>query len=220
MNTSGKNRVCLFVRVSTNKQDYDRQINELLGYCNQRGLTVTKTIATQISGTKTEKDRPDLKELFELAKQKRFDKVIVTEISRIGRNARDIRNSIDFLHKHKIPIVFKNLGGLESIDENGNESFVTNIIIAIYSELAQEEKRLLSERVKSGLENARKKGKQIGRGKGTTKDRDKLLRQYKNLANDLKCGFSLNKCVKLHGVSKNTVLKVKKILFHNNPTGL
>lgn len=146
------------------------------------------------------------------AKQRKFDKVLVTEISRIGRNVKDIRNTIDYLHKLKIPIIFKNLGGLESIDENGNESFVTNIIIAIYSELAQEEKRILSERVKSGLENARKKGKIIGREKGTVKDRDKLLKQYKNLANDLKNGFSLKRCVKLHGVSKNTVIKVKKIV--------
>ncbi len=212
MNTSEKNRVCLFVRVSTNKQDYDRQINELNVYCHHRGFIITKTIATQISGTKTEKDRPDIKELFESAKQKMFDKVLVTEVSRIGRNAKDIRNTIDTLHRLKIPIVFKNLGGLESIDDNGNESFVTNIIISIYSELAQEEKRMLSERVKSGQENARKKGKTIGRAKGVVKDRDKLLKQYKSLANDLKNGFSLNRCMKLHGVSKNTVIKVKKTL--------
>lgn len=212
MNTSEKNNVCLFVRVSTNKQDYERQINELNEYCHQKGFNITKTIATQISGTKTEKDRPDIKELFESAKQKLFNKVLVCEISRIGRNAKDIRNTIDFLHKIKIPIIFKNLGGLESLDEIGNESFVTNIIIAIYSELAQEEKRTLSERVKSGLENARKKGKIIGRAKGTTISRDKLLKQYKNVANDLKNGFSLNRCVKLHGVSKNTVIKVKKTL--------
>jgi len=212
MNTSEKNRVCLFVRVSTNKQDYDRQINELNVYCYQKGYTITKTIATQISGTKTEKDRPDIKELFESAKQKLFDKVLVTEVSRIGRNAKDIRNTIDTLHRLKIPIVFKNLGGLESIDDNGNESFVTNIIISIYSELAQEEKRILSERVKSGLENARKKGKIIGRAKGYIKDKDKLQKQYKNLANDLKNGFSLNRCMKLHSVSKNTVIKIKKLL--------
>ena len=213
MNQPEKNKVCLFVRVSTEKQDYDRQINELNSYCQQKGLTVTKTIATQISGTKTEKDRPDIKELFEAARQKQFDKVLVTEISRIGRNARDIRNTIDFLHKLKIPIVFKNLGGLESFDENGNESFVTNIIIAIYSELAQEERRILSERVKSGLQNARKKGKTIGREKGSTVSKEKLLQQYSKLATDLKSGFSLSQCMKLHTLSKNTVIKIKKAIL-------
>lgn len=206
------NKVCLFIRVSTNKQDTDRQLLELTDYCKSHNYIVAKKIATTIAGTKTKIDRPDLQELFESAKRKEFQKVIVTEISRLGRNAKDIRNTIDTLHKLKIPVVFKNLGGLESINENGNEAFVTNIIIAIYSELAQEEKRLLSERVKSGLVNARAKGKQIGRAKGTNKSNMELLKQYSKLAQYLQNGFSLNQCMKLHNVSKNTVIKIKKII--------
>jgi DNA invertase Pin-like site-specific DNA recombinase len=89
----------------------------------------------------------------------------VTEISRIGRNARDIRNTIDLLHRKKIAVVFKNLGVLESLDEIGNESFMTNIIDGIYSELTQEEKRILSERIRSGFAEARKKGR-LGRPLG------------------------------------------------------
>jgi DNA invertase Pin-like site-specific DNA recombinase len=189
-----------------------RQLNELDNYCKQRSYIITKTISTQISGTKTEKDRPDIQELFEAVRQRQFDKLLVCEISRIGRNAKDIRNTIDFLHKHKIPIIFKNLGGLESLDETGAESFVTNIIIAIYSELAQEERRMLSERVKSGLVNARKKGKIIGRAVGSGKSDEQLLKDYARLAEDLKKGFSLNQCMKLHNVAKNTVIKVKKAM--------
>ena len=212
MNQEVKNRICLFLRVSTDKQDLSRQLNELDDYCLQHGYIIAKTISTQISGTKTEKDRPDLKELFEAARQRQFDKVLVCEISRIGRNAKDIRHSIDFLHKLKIPIIFKNLGSLESLDEEGNESFVTNIIIAIYSELAQEERRMLSERVKSGLVNARRKGKIIGRAKGTVKDDEHLLQEYSKVVEDLKKGFSLNQCMKLNNVAKNTVIKVKKAM--------
>jgi len=205
-------KVCLFIRVSTNKQDTDRQLLELTDYCKSHNYIVAKKIATTITGSKTKNDRPDLQELFEGAKRKEFEKVIVTEISRLGRNAKDIRNTIDTLHKYKIPIVFKNLGGLESVNENGNEAFVTNIIIAIYSELAQEEKRMLSERVKSGLVNARAKGKQIGRAKGSIINNSELLKQYSKLVIDLQKGFSLNQCIKLHDVSKNTVIKVKKAL--------
>ena len=205
------NKVCLFIRVSTNKQDCDRQLLELTEYCDKHNYNVTKKISSTITGTKTQKDRPDLQELLESAKRKEFQKVLVTEISRLGRNAKDIRNTIDSLHKSKVSIIFKNLGGLESIDENGNETFVTNIIIAIYSELAQEERRILSERVKSGLVNARAKGKQIGRTKGVSKKDEEVLKQYSKLANDLKQGFSLTQCMKLHDVSKNTVIKVKKL---------
>jgi DNA invertase Pin-like site-specific DNA recombinase len=203
---------CLFVRVSTDKQEYERQIRDLSEYCNQKGLVVVKTIVTKITGTKTTKERPDLQELFDAADKGLFKKVIVTEVSRIGRNARDIRNTIDYLHKRKISITFKNIGGLESLDENGNESFVTNVIIAIYSELAQEEKRILSDRICSGLANAKAKGKHIGRRAGSYMDKSNLLKKYSGLAIDLKNGLSLRKSMKIHVVSKGTVLKVKRAL--------
>jgi len=204
-------RACLFIRVSTEKQDYDRQISELTEYCGQKGYNITRVIATKITGTKTFQDRNDLQELLASAYKREFDKVVVSEISRIGRNARDIRATIDQLHRKKIALVFKNLGGLESIDENGNESFVTNIIIAIYSELAQEEKRILSERVKSGINEAKRKGKLIGRPKGTVPVETVRIK-YKKLILDLKNGHSLSQCAKLHGLSRNTIVKVKKII--------
>ena len=204
------NRVCLFIRVSTDKQDYQRQILELNEFCRQKNFTVTETIATKITGTKTFQDREDLQRLFKSAAAKSFDKVVVSEVSRIGRNAKDIRHTIDYLHSKKIAVVFRNLGGLESLDDKGNESFVTNIIIAIYSELAQEEKRILSERIKSGLVSARHKGKRIGRPEGQ-QDAETLLKKYSRLAADLRKGLSLTQCQKLHGVSRNTAIKVKRL---------
>jgi DNA invertase Pin-like site-specific DNA recombinase len=211
MNQRTKNRVCLFIRVSTQKQDYDRQILELNNYCRSQGYIVTKTIATKITGSRTKADRPDLIELLCSSKKKLFDKVLVTEISRIGRNAKDIRNTIDQLHGNKIGIIFKNLG-VESISEAGEESFVTNIIIAIYAELAQEEKRILIDRIKSGLTAAKAKGKQLGRPEGK-EDKSTILKKYPNLVKDLKANISLRKAMKLHDVSKGTVIKIKKYLF-------
>lgn len=205
------NRVCLFIRVSTDKQDYQRQILELNEFCQQKNFAVAETIATKITGTKTFHDREDLQKLFKSAHAKKFDKVVVSEISRIGRSAKDIRNTIDFLHSKKIAIVFRNLGGMESLDDRGNETFVTNIIISIYSELAQEERRILSERIKSGLVSARHKGKQIGRPVGRQDDQA-LLKKYPRLAADLKKGLSLSQCQKLHKVSRNTAIKVRRLV--------
>ena len=205
-------KVCLFIRVSTQQQDYDRQVLELTQYCRDKGFTITKTIATKISGVKKYEERPDVQELFQAAKAKQFDKVVVSEISRIGRNARDIKNTINYLHDRGISIVFRNLGGLESLDENGSESFVTNIIISIYSELAQEEKRMLSERIKSGLASAKVKGKHIGRPEGTGMCKEDILKKYPRLITDIRKGMSLNSAMKVHEVSKGTVIKVKKLL--------
>jgi DNA invertase Pin-like site-specific DNA recombinase len=206
------NRVCLFLRVSTDQQSYDRQELELTQYCESRGFTITKTIATKISGVKQYEQRPDVQELFQAAKANLFDKVVVCEMSRIGRQARDIRNTINYLHDKGISIVFKNLGGLESLDDSGNESFVTNIIIAIYSELAQEEKRMLSERIKSGLVSARAKGKHVGRPSDTKEDEEKILKKYPKLVADLRSGLSIRKAERLHDVSRGTVIKIKRLV--------
>jgi DNA invertase Pin-like site-specific DNA recombinase len=204
-------RVCLLIRVSSEKQDTRRQLLELTTFCKKHKLKIVRTISSKISGTKTKDDRPDLVELLAAAKRREFTKVLVTEISRLGRKAKDIRNTIDRLHELKISIVFKNFAGLESLDEHNKETFVTNIIMAIYAELAQEEGKLISERTKSGLVAARKKGAILGRPKGKEK-RAVFLKRYPKLISDLNKGLTLRKCCKLHGVSRNTVIKVKRAI--------
>ena len=119
-------KVCLFIRISTQAQDYDRQTSDLTTYCEQKGYVIVKTIATKITGIKVLANRQDLQELLSAANRNEFSKVIVTEISRIGKKARGIRNTIDHLHQKKIAVVFKNLGGLESIDDLGNTPAATD----------------------------------------------------------------------------------------------
>lgn len=203
--------VCLFIRVSTNKQDYERQILELKEYCKNKNYNITKIIATKISGKKIKEERTDLHQLFDAAQKKEFEKLIVLEVSRLGRTAKDIRSTIDYLHERKIPIIFKNLGGLESLDEHGNEIFISNVIITIFSEFAQEEHRRIRENIISGLKNARDKGKILGRPEGAMSEKE-LLKKYSKLVIDLKSGLSLNKCCKVHRITKNTVIKIKKII--------
>ena len=210
MDQRTKNRICLFIRVSSQAQEYDRQILELKNYCSNNGYVIVKTIATKITGSKTREERPDLIELLTSAKKGLYDKVLVTEISRIGRNAKDIRSTIDQLHSNRVGVIFKNLS-LESLDEKGEETFVTNIIISIYAEMAQEEKKILVSRIKSGIESAKANGKRIGRPLGA-EDKTTLLKKYHRLVVDLKAGLSLRKAMKIHEISKSTVIKVKRII--------
>ena len=204
-------KVCLLIRVSSEKQDTRRQLIELTDFCKKHKYKIVRTISSKISGSKINTDRLDLIELLHAAKRKEFTKVLVTEISRLGRKAKDIRSTIDKLHEQKISIVFNNFAGLESLDENNNETFVTNIIISIYAELAQEERKLLSERTKSGLAAARKRGEILGRPKGKER-RDVFLKKYQKLISDLKRGLTLRQCAKLHGVCRNAVIKVKRVM--------
>ncbi len=204
-----KNRVCLFLRVSTNRQSNDRQLEELSSYCNTKNLVITHTIATIISGRVRFQNRDEVKELLELAREKKFDTVLVTEISRLGRNAADLRFIIDTLHSYGVNVYFKNLG-IYSM-ENGITSFAIAILIAIYAELTQEEISLLSSRIRSGLDAARKRGKRIGRPEGSVPDKN-LLKKYPQLVRDIKGGLSLRKAEKIHGVCRTTVIKIKRIV--------
>jgi DNA invertase Pin-like site-specific DNA recombinase len=205
-----RERVCLLLRVSTHRQEVERQRTELMSYCDQRGFEVAHTIASVVSGRKRSYEREDIQELLEHAKNRMFSKVVVTEVSRIGRCARDIQHIIDKLHSYGVSVVFKNLGGIESL-ENGKTSFVVNIIIAIYAEAAEEDLRLLSQRIKSGLSHAVSKGKTLGRPKGSV-PADELLKRYPKLIKDILAGESLTRCQLLHDVSRTTVVKVKKLL--------
>ena len=207
MKSQTKPRVCIFARVSTDRQTNDRQILELKEYAERRDYEVVKIIASTISGCKM--NRPDLKELLDLADKKMFDKVLVCEVSRLARN-KHIRTTIDHLHRNGISVVFKNLGGLESLEDE-KETFVTNIVIAVFSEMAAEERNILSDRIKSGLVSARSKGRVIGRPKGEEDTAD-VLKRYHRLTLDLKNGLSLRACMRIHQCSKGTVIKIKKIL--------
>jgi DNA invertase Pin-like site-specific DNA recombinase len=202
-------RAAILTRVSTEKQKTDRQILELENYCGQKGFRIIKVISSVVSGRKTDR-RPDLDEILELASGRKFDILIVTEISRISRKPEILQSFITKLKRYNIPILFKNLG-LMSIDENGKESFATNVIISIFSELAAEEVRQLSDRVKSGLDAARARGKNLGRPEG--KDtRAEILRKHSKIVKYLQDGMSLPETAKLTGASYNTCKKVKSLI--------
>lgn len=210
MNHLEGKRACVFARVSTIHQSAKRQELELTKFCADKKISITKKILTTVSG-RTKGKRLDILELISSATKKEFDLVVVSEISRLGRTPRDLRKTIDTLHDLKIPIYFKNLN-VFSLDERGQESLVTNLIIAIYAEFAGEEVKLLSERVKSGLEKAKAQGKKLGRPTNSQESDEKLMKKYSKLIQDLKNGLSLNKCMKVHGVSKNTVIKIKRLM--------
>lgn len=179
-----KNRVAFFLRVSKQTQDYTRQHIDLTNFCSQKGWEHVETIAAKISGAKTKDERQELTELFALAHSGKIDKVLVTEISRLGRNARDLRNTIYYLHDRKVSIVFMNLGGLESLNDKGEEHFATNIILQIHAELSEEERKTMIARVKSGLNAAKARGVKLGRPEGKKSDVD-FLKQYSKVIKDI-----------------------------------
>ena len=205
-----KNRICLLVRVSSTKQDYQRQLTELQGYCKLRNFEIVHTISSIVTGNTSNRNRDDIKELLLEAKKGTFSKVVVTEVSRIGRKPDEIKSTLNQLHALGISVIFKSLA-VESLDENKQPTFISNLIIAIYSEIAAEETRMLSVRIRSGLEHAKKQGQQLGRPEGSGASDKELLKKYSGLIRDLDAGISLRKCQAIHNLSRTTICKVKRV---------
>jgi DNA invertase Pin-like site-specific DNA recombinase len=202
-------KALILTRISTGKQKTDRQVLELESYCRDHGYTITKIISSVVSGRKTNV-RPDLDEILSMAKKKEFDLLIVSEISRISRRPDILQSFIATLRNNGIPILFKNLG-LMSLNEDGRESFAVNVIIAVFSELAAEEVRQLSDRVISGLQAAKARGMTLGRPK-VKETASSFLKKYQKAVRYLQAGQSLPETAKLCGIAFNTCKKIRLLL--------
>ena len=75
--------VVLLCRVSTNHQDYHRQVNELTEFCTNQGWNIEKTFANKVSGAKNIDERPEIIEMITYVRTHDIDKVVVLEISRL-----------------------------------------------------------------------------------------------------------------------------------------
>ncbi len=200
-------KVLIYTRVSTSTQNNQRQITELTKLANSNNWSIIKTISETVSGTSEIASRQINKNLLELIKSAQIDKILITEISRLGRRVSDALKFIEFLNCHKISLYIQNLG-METILDNGKINYMFKPILVTLASFAEMERELLSERIKSGLENAKANGKVIGRPKGKVKDEEDYLHQYKKLINDFDKGLSLRKLSKIHNVSVNTIRKV------------
>ena len=207
-------KVAILVRVSSksNRQDYDRQIQDLSAIAKKNNWDIVKIVTAKISATKTRLlAREDIAEIYELVQTKAIQKVLVTELTRLGRVAKEIREVYEFLTENGIAIFIQSLG-LDTGAKGAFQKAINNIIVTILAEIAELETIRLSERIKSGMREARRKGTTIGRPKGSKANMAELIKtkpQYKSVAKALKEGLSLRKTAAFAEVSVNTVRKIK-----------
>lgn len=159
-------RVAIYARVSTDDQNCERQIGELTAYCDRAGWEVAGVYREVASGAKN--DRPVRKEVITLARRREVQAVVVSELSRWGRSTNDLLATLQELSVHDTRLVSLNGVSFDLATPTGK--LMTTILAA----LAEFERDLLRERVRSGMVAARSRGKQLGRKPGTS-DRIKQL---------------------------------------------
>jgi len=203
------NRVVILVRVSTSKQDTDRQLSELNEVCVRNQYTIVDTFSETISGKYGISERTTLQKIIKMAEMRLFDKLIVSEISRIGRRASDVIKFIEILSEHKISIILNNYG-LESLDKNLNQNPLIGMMINFLSSFSDMERALTISRVKSGLEEARRRNVILGRPKNSVKSLEVFIDENKKLFELIQKKLTIREIAKLTNRSTTTVTKAIK----------
>jgi len=208
-------KAVIFARTSKKTQNVERQISDLSEVAKKENYNVVKVIEEKISGSTKNENRKGICELLTYIESHPVDYVLTTEVSRLGRSPFETHKIVEALTQKNIPIYFHSYRIVTLIkDEKGHykRNPLAMILFHILSEFAFVEKEMLVERILSGIEQARKNGKVLGRKVGSVENQNDLLKKYSKLIPDIKAGLSLNKCMKIHDVSKNTVIKLKKML--------
>lgn len=205
-------KVILLCRVSTNAQDYSRQVNELMAYCQQQGWSIEKIFANKVSGAKRNEERTEIMELVEYVKTHDIDRVCVLEISRLGRNTLEALKVIQLLNEHGICLYVKNYN-LETIVD-GKINPIASLICTILLEIAQMERLTIRERIASGREQyiakCRKEGIKMGRPSTYKKTDEQMKAQYSKEISLLRKGLSLRQISAITGTSIMTIRKLYK----------
>lgn len=211
-------KVVILARVSTEKQEYQRQINELTAHCQQMDWVVVKVFTNKISGAKKNEEREEICELIEFVKNNQIRRVVCLEISRIGRNTLEALKVIQILTENKVSLYVKNYN-LETLDSDGSANPVASLICTILLEVAAMERLTIKERMESGrkqyIEKCRREGIKMGRPDTYRKSDDEYRKQYQREISLIRKGLSLANISAITGTSINTIRKIKTVITNN-----
>ncbi len=204
-------KVVLLCRVSTNRQDYNRQVAELTQFCTQMGWTIVKVFANKVSGAKTVEERPEILDMIDYVKGNHVDKVVCLEISRLGRNTLEALKVIQILNDNGIALFVKNYN-LCTLNPDGTVNPVASLICTILLEIASMERLTIIERMASGrkqyIERCRAEGIKMGRPSTYRKSEEEYRAQYTREISLLRKGISLRNVCSLTGTSVNTLRRL------------
>lgn len=201
--------VAILARVSTSKQRDDRQVHELQAHADQQGWDVVEIIREQVSGAS--RSRPDIDRALELATAGTIKKVLVHEISRLGRRPGLVHPTVEKLTDAGVSLYWHSQR-IETLLPDGRRNQAAGMILALMSEMAMAERETLIERTKSGLDEARRRGKTLGRPTGSVVTKDELIAKHPDIVRNLRAKKSIRDIAKITGKAKGTVLAVKKAM--------
>jgi putative DNA-invertase from lambdoid prophage Rac len=192
-------KAVIYARVSTSDQSCERQIGELANFAERGDFEIVGVFKETASGTKS--NRAARNQIMDLAQARRIDAVLVTELSRWGRSTQDLLQTLEQLAGWNVSINAMSGMTFELRTPHGR------MMATMLAGIAQFERDLLSERVKSGLAAAKARGKKLGRQKGQRPKSDRLAPKVLEMIDE---GRSYRWIARDLAISKNTVGDIVK----------
>ena len=202
----------IYARVSSTNgtQDYTRQVNDLTELAAHMDWSVEEVFAEKISGAKKNIERIALSNMISFVQSHKIDKVLITELSRLGRDTLQVLETLEILNNEQISVHIQNYN-IETLNEDKTVNPMSQFLITILAEVARMERKTIRERVASGYENYRKAGGKVGRKQGYTKPVEAIREEYAKDIQLLKKGYSLRNITAITSTSINTLRKIKTI---------
>jgi DNA invertase Pin-like site-specific DNA recombinase len=190
-------RVAIYCRVSTADQSCERQERDLLAFAERGGLEVVGIWKEVASGAKDQ--RPERKKVVALAQDRRIDAVLVTEMTRWGRSTQDLLATLQTLQTWNVSLIAQTGLQFDMTTPQGK------LIAFIMAALAEFERDLLKERIRSGIAAVKARGKILGRRKGEYIKSGKMAPKVLAM---VEAGQSYRAIAKELKLSKNTVMGI------------
>ena len=209
---STKNTAVIYARVSSvgDRQSTERQVKDLSDYALYKQLEVRKVFEEHISGAKKNEERPVLCQTLEYCKQNGISTLLVSELSRMGRNAFEVLASVKELLDCGINLYIQK-EQFNLLGEDGKPSLFAPIMLATLSTCAQLERENITFRLQSGRKQYVAKGGRLGRKPGSVKTVEQKREEYKDVIALLRKGYTIRDVAKLTRKSVSTVQRVKKL---------
>lgn len=204
-------KVVIYTRVSTQGQEYERQLAELRDYAARMNYEVVEEFSEKVSGAKKVEEREALLNLLRYVESHKVDKVLIYECSRLSRRAIDFLSVIESLTARKIS-VYIHQNGLETLLDNGQPNPIANLVMGILAQFNSMERSLIRSRMESGYNHYRQQGGQVGRKVGYRKSEEQMKADYAKEIQLLRKGLSLRNIQAITSTSINTLRKLKLFL--------
>ena len=201
----------IYARVSSvgARQNTERQVDDLTRYAESNGYEVIKVFEEHISGATKNEERAVLCECLNYCIKNKIDTLLISELSRLGRNVDEVLANVKFCKDNNLNIYFQK-ENLSLFNADGSKNPFLTIFISVLGTCAEMERDNIKFRLNSGLRRYVANGGRIGRKQGSTKSKEKKQEEYAKVIKLLKSGQSVRNTAKLCEVGISTVQRVKK----------